>query len=695
MLNKGFRIKEVSFDKDEVKRFASAAGISTALARVLMLRGINDENKYEGFISGEPMLDPFLLLDMEKGARRVLSAVEKGENILIFGDYDADGVTSVALLYLYLESLGARVSYYIPSRLTEGYGMNISAIEEAKKSGVTLIVTVDTGITAVAEIEYAAELGIDVVVTDHHECQELLPEAAVALIDPKRQENSMSLTEYAGVGVALKLASAVEALKCGDSELASLKIIEEYADIAAIGTVADIMSLTGENRFIVKRGIEKISSGSCRGGITALLDASQKKGQKNVTAKSIAFTIAPRINAAGRMGDAVTALKLLLCHEPYECEALAGELCRLNIQRQSEETGIMSSILSGEGLQGFEKDRVIVLGSEGWHHGVIGIVCSKILDYYKKPVILLSYEDDMAKGSCRSVEGFNIVKALEHCAEHLERFGGHDLAAGVTLKKEKVEAFRRAINEYAETLPEIYEDGGEWADIRLSGAEATLPLALELKKLEPYGKDNPEPVFVLEDCKVMSVVPLSMGKHTKLILKSEGICLEGLLFSKNAERMGLEAGQTVTVLFTLEINEFMGKRNLSLNIKDLCFEGEYGRWLLSDSDREYAKFICGGDCGDLSIKPPCRDDFVRLYGLLKTEAGYEGENLSYRRMSAGIYGATYFEIRTMLDVFSEAGLLKLSLADDYGAHVALIKASKKADIEATPTFIRLKEKSKE
>lgn len=692
MINKAFRSKEETTPRSKVQELSKNAGISTAFARLLCLRGIDDHIKYKEFIQGteRSFCDPFLLPDMEKAARRVYDAVLKSENILIYGDYDADGVTSVALLYLYLKNIGAKVSSYIPSRLTEGYGMNRGALDEVAKNGVSLIITVDTGITAVEEIEYASSLGMDVVVTDHHECQEELPRSAVALVDPKRSPEDFC--EYAGVGVALKLASAVEGLRLGNRELACVKILDEYCDVAAIGTVADIMSLTGENRFIVRRGLEKINSGKCRKGILALLEASQKKIKGVVNSKTIGYAIAPRINAAGRMGSAETALKLLLCDDPYDCESLAGELCELNQQRQNEEMRITEQIIHSGDLLNLDSDRVIVLGSEGWHHGVIGIVCSKVVEYYKKPVILLSYEDDIAKGSCRSVDGFNIVRAIEACSEHVVRFGGHDLAAGVTLKTDKVEDFKRAINEYALSLPECETNVIQGAEMKLSPSDMTLPFALELKGLEPFGKDNPEPVFLLEGCEVMGVVGLSQGKHTKVVLRSEGISFEGLMFSKNPERLGIKPGDRLSVIFTLDVNEYMNKRSISVNIKDVCFEGEYGRWLAHSSDVEYSSFKSGTKkCDFLSVSPK-REDFIRLYAVMKQALAQGGGNISYRQLVQG--GETYFDVRTRLDVFCEAGLLTSELSDDYGAFLKLKITKEKADIESTPTFIRLKEISK-
>ncbi len=690
MLIKKIKVKEEIHDKAKIKEFAKEVGVSRSYASVLFMRGIDTPQKYREFSFGEDgIVDPYKFLDMEKAAKRLFSAVENGEKILIYGDYDADGVTSVSLLYLYLQKMGARVEYYIPSRLTEGYGMNISAIDEAAKNGVELIVSVDTGITAMDEIAHATSLGIDVVVTDHHESRAEIPECT-AVVDPRRQEDRDDFCEYAGVGVAMKLISALRGLEISDTERASAEILDEYADIVAIGTVADIMSLTGENRKIVKRGLEKINSGRCRPGITALLEASGKTKGKAINARGIGFIIAPRINAAGRMGSAETALELLISDEPYKCEALAGELCRLNTERQNEETRISSQIINSTNFEDIAKDRVIVIGSEGWHHGVIGIVCSKILEYYKKPVILLGYEDGVAKGSCRSVDGFNIVKAIESCEKYVERFGGHEQAAGLTLKVENVDAFRKAINEYAEALPEDEEYHGQCAEMKLSPREANLPFALELKGLEPFGKDNTEPLFLMENCKIMNVTALSGGKHTKLILKNDGICFEAVMFSQNPFKMGLDMGQTVSVLFTLEVNEFMNKRSVNLNIKEICFEGEYGKWLERDSDREYTMFCKG--VGMDGVRELSREDYVKLYASLKHLAGFEGAELSYRTIANyGAPGRTYFEVRTMLDVFRESGLLLAERLDDYGAFISLVKPQKKADIEATKTFKRMKE----
>jgi single-stranded-DNA-specific exonuclease len=356
----------------------------------------------------------------------------------------------------------------------------------------------------------------------------------------------------------------------------------------------------------------------------------------------------------------------------------------------------VEQIISGDGLKDFEKDRVIVIGKEGWHHGVIGIVCSKILEYYKKPVILLAYEDGIAKGSCRSVEGFNMVRAIEFCSEYVERFGGHDLAAGVTLKVENVDGFRKAINEYASTMSECENEMGEIADLALNPAELTLPFALELKRLEPYGKDNPEPLFILEKCRIMSITALSMGKHTKMVVGTKGgICFEALMFSKNGARLGLSEAENVTLLFTLDVNEYMNKRTLTVNVKDIYFEGEYGNWLENESTDRYEKFRQGMEIDRAKVLAPIRENFVRLYSLLKIKAGYEGEDVSYVSLGNALGGANYFDVRTMLDVFAEAGLLEMSYGDGYGARIKLNKTKAKVDIEATPTFIRLREISEE
>ncbi len=685
-------VKKCSADKNSITQFSREIGKTEAFSRLLIQRGIDSAEKYSEFISPlGSITDPFLLPDMNPAVCRIMQAVSSGEKILIYGDYDADGVSSVALLLLYLKEKGADVSYYIPSRFTDGYGMSDSVVKEAAQNNVTLIITVDTGITAINEIANANSLGIDTVVTDHHECKSELPDS-LANVDIKRPDTCVGICEYAGVGVALKLVQALESMIGDDSENAPQNILEKYADIVAIGTVADLMPLSGENRVIVKKGLEKINSGDCRPGIRALIEKTVKDNEP-VDARKIGFVIAPRINAAGRMDSADTALSLLTCLPENECRDIAEKLCRLNSERQAEENRITSMAL--EMLSGgeYDSDDVLVLANEGWHHGVIGIVCSRITDKFKKPVILLSVDDNgIAKGSCRSVCDFNIIRAIESCSEYVIKFGGHDMAAGITLRHEMVNGFRKAINEYARAVGDMIAGDRTDIDLVLSTRDITLPFANELRQLEPCGRDNPEPIFLLEKVKIANATPLTEGKHTKFILKKGGISFECIAFNFDISLNGLCVGDEISVVVSIEIKEYMGRRSVQTKLKDFCYEGALGS--LFEKGIELYNAICRGRCiNDGRIVLPERDDLQRVYKILRSVCGFEGGAISYRKLFELSGISSYVCLRAMIDIFRETNLVNIMKEDEYGAFIKLVKvpAGQKAVIESSRTYIRIKE----
>ena len=469
------------------------AGYNPLLAAILSLRGINTPEE-AGKIVGEGacVYDPYLLQGMDAAVKRIKLAVKRREHVAVYGDYDVDGITSTCLLSDYLSSLGLDCEPYIPDRGEEGYGINCSALDYLKSLGVTLVISVDCGITAVEETEYARLIGIEIIITDHHECKEGSVPAAVSVIDPKQSGNCYPNSCLAGVGVALKLACAC----AGNSD----EIIERYADLVAVGTVADVMPLIGENRYLVKTGLKKLSEGS-RPGLEAMFkESSIDKTKLNST--TIGFILAPRLNAAGRLDQAMTALKLLMSTDCDIAGALAKELCELNRQRQAIENEIWEEAKAI--LSDTQPDAPIVLASDKWHQGVIGIAASRLAEYYSLPTIMVCLNGDIGKGSCRSFGGFNLFEALNACSEHLLGFGGHALAAGLNISKDKLEIFRSALAEYYHSnkpTPQPLVN----CDILIKDPKLlSIENVRSLDLLEPYGNGNPKPTLCISGARIES-----------------------------------------------------------------------------------------------------------------------------------------------------------------------------------------------
>ena len=567
-------------------------GISPVLAKLLCRRGYRTTDDARGFFgcTDTVLHKPLLMKDMDKAVARMRRAVENGEKILIYGDYDVDGVTSVSLLYLYLTSLGADVRYYIPSRTGEGYGLSAAALDKFAAEGVTCIITVDTGVTANDEVRYATELGIDMVVTDHHECRLPLPEA-VAVVNPHRPDCPYPFKELAGVGVAFKFVTAFEselALARGEREIDGVrKICLEYADLMAIGTVADVMPLVDENRVMVKFGLDKLQH-TDRPGLAALIEEANADStrRKRITASFIGYTLAPRLNAAGRMRDASLAVSLLLAKEPAEARRLAVELCRINLERQQEE-GRMAEEAFARIDEEFDLDqtRILVLEADHWRQGVIGIVASRVTERYARPAILITFDGavsgepsafDAGKGSGRSLKGINLVEALSDSADILDKFGGHELAAGLTVKRGRLDELRRRLNEYVATHTDSSAVGVSLdVDMELDLSNATLSLADELLSLEPFGTGNPQPRFLLRDLVVERITELGGGKHLKLTVSSGSRSLFALLFSTSRSEIEFCEGDRIDLLATLDVNEFRDVRSVQLTVQDIKLSGDY------------------------------------------------------------------------------------------------------------------------
>lgn len=655
----------------EIPAALKGAGFSPLLAALLACRGFLEPESARKFIYGsaDELHDPMLLADMVQAAQRVRLAIERRETVAVFGDYDVDGITSACLVTSWLRAKGIVCHPYIPDRLDEGYGLNLAAMDTIKAQGATLIITVDCGITAREEALYASSLGIDMVITDHHECGSGgLPEA-MAVVDPKRPDCQYPDDGLAGVGVAFKLICAVE----GETE----PVLEEYADLIATGTVADVMPLVGENRYIVRRGMEKLSK-SPRPGIRALILEAGAQNRR-MSASAVGFTIAPRINAAGRLGNADVAVRLLLTRDEREAANLAAELCRLNRERQELEQDIWQEAHAM--LEAEPPNSPIVLAAENWHQGVVGIAASKLAEEYSLPAVMICLDGESGKGSCRSFGGFNLFDALAACSELLEGFGGHALAAGLSIRSENVEAFRRALEEYYSKLPPL-ESNALCCDMSIDDpALLGMECVESLELLEPFGSGNPRPTLCITDALLERVMPMGGGKHLRLTLSKGGATFACVLFSRTEEELGAKAGDRVDAAFYPQINEYRGKRSVQLLITDvrqadtmpLC------RQILDDSEP------MNWDAADIC---PQRSDFVDVWRWLERRGGVVAGELSsiLGWRPGGMHPA---KLLVCLRVMRDKGLI-LVQREEERIRVTTQKTSGKADLDSHPLVIRLR-----
>ena len=533
-------------------------GFPPLAAMVLAARGMEDPHSAKETISCcQTMPDPFCMKDMDMAAGRVAVALDKGEKIAVFGDYDVDGITATCLLTEFLRSCGGECVPYIPGRLEEGYGLNPIAIHQLHEEGVKLIVTVDCGITAVEEAQLCKELGIDLVITDHHECKDTLPDA-VAVVDPHRPDCNYPHKSLSGVGVAFKLACALS----GDWE----DVLTRFADMVCLGTVADVMPLVGENRVFVSRGLQYLRK-THRPGLAALMEEAGVDPE-SLTASSVGYTLAPRINAAGRMGQIDLAITLFLTDDPATGAASAKALCDLNRQRQAVESEIYDQVISM--LPDDHMPAAIVLADDTWHQGVVGIVASRIAEEYCCPTFLICLDGEHGKASSRSYGGFNLFSALSQLSDLLESYGGHELAAGFTIAKDQIPAFREKICElskayYAEGTPRTVLD----VDCAIRPELLTIPNIDSLSQLEPCGNGCPKPILMMEDLQVERITPVGGGKHLRLRLRTGRYSIPAIYFSATAESASIAQGDMVDVAFAPQINEFRGERSVQMNITDI------------------------------------------------------------------------------------------------------------------------------
>lgn len=667
-------------DKERAAAFAQTYGVPFFLAMLMNIRGLDDAAHLREFLGeGEPLSDPFLLKDMDKAAARITRAVNNMEKIAVYGDYDADGVTSTAMLYSYLETRGADVIFYIPQREGEGYGMNMGAVEYLKEQGVSLIVTVDNGISSVQEVARANELGIDVVVTDHHRPQEILPDA-VAVVDAYRPDDTSPYKHFSGVGIAFKLLMALED-GAGDVE----DLLEAYSDLAAIGTIGDIVPLTGENRTLIRAGLERLSQ-SDRLGVQALLENAGIAG-KALTSTNVAFTLVPRINATGRMGAPERAVRLLISGYEEEAEVLSEEICADNEERRRVEAEIAEAAFADIEAKGYMKDRVVVVDGENWHHGVIGIVASRVTERCGKPCMIISRGETEAKGSGRSIEGFSLFEAICACGDLLIKFGGHPMAAGITLKPENIEAFRKRINQYAaEHFPQMPTQTVT-LDCKLNPAALSVSMAQSLTQLEPFGNGNPQPVFGLFNMELSNVTPVGGGGHLRLTLEKNGAVITAMRFNTKPEELPYHIGDKIDLAVQLEAREFRGQPSLTVIVRDMkfaAFNTEKNIASLASFEKWQRGEVLSAE--DKNRLYPDRACLAAIYRALRTVNGKETDQVRFvsqfgKDMTLGLF-------KTALLVFEERGLVHSEIADDTFT-ATLIETSGKTDITRSPVLLAL------
>ena len=709
-------IKADLSDKEAISDISLSLGCSQTLATLIYNRDYKDKESARAFLekSQEILHDPFLLNDMEKATKRIIEAIKNKEIITIFGDYDVDGVTSVSILYLYLKNLGANINYYIPSRKGEGYGVSIDAVDALKANGTNLIITVDTGVTAINEVKYANSIGIDVVVTDHHECAEALPEA-VAVINPKRRDSIYPFSALAGVGVVFKLLCAIEKDYTGVELIdATRKIAYEYSDLTAIGTVADVMPVADENRIIITLGLIQAENTN-KIGLRALLDKCRmgdgktpknNKKSKNLSSGFVGYTLAPRINAAGRIAEAGLAVDLFLENNPIKADNLADQLCELNKDRQYTENKIAE-----EAYQIVDSDEcsssksILVIDGLYWHSGVIGIVSSRVSEKYNRPSILITFEENddpndpeaIGKGSGRSIGGLNLIEALNSCSDLLEKHGGHDFAAGLSIKRKNLNEFKKRIEEYAcEHFKNNPPQNTLNIDCQLDFNELTIGLVREISLLEPYGATNPQPVFVSRGVVVSSISPVGMNRHLRINLENSKKRLCAMYYSMTKEELELSYGDEVDVVYNLEINEYNGTESVQLNVKDIRLS-QNTIDMEMENERLYQEVKAGLSKLSFDEIVPTREDFAFVYQYLQNNARYGKASYRYSKLLSDInayksvLGLNFIKIKTIIKVFRELNIIYIDEIDDYSFDFKFSSTKNKTNLDKSNILKKLKQ----
>jgi single-stranded-DNA-specific exonuclease len=713
MLEKVWTYKD--FDAQEVDRLAKGAGISSLLAKVFVSRGITSLGTVSAGMSGiEYVRDflrpdisrlhhPFLMDGMKQAVSRIIQAIEGSQEILVYGDYDVDGVSATSILYNFLSSRGANISYFIPDRIEDGYGLTMQSAQRVVTIRPSLVITVDCGITSVEEVGFLMESGIDVVVTDHHECKEILPEA-VAVLNPHKPGCGYPFKELCGAGVAFKLVQGICITEGHDRCEDYLK----YIDLAGLATIADIVPLEDENRIIASLGLKEMET-TRNLGMNALIKAAGY-GDKEISSYSAAFGLAPRVNAAGRLGDSQRGVRLFTTNDRVLAEALAKELDDENKQRQETESLILEDAVSYvESNLNPDKEKVLVIFGEGWHQGVIGIVASKITQRYNRPSIVIAIDDEgNGKGSARSIKGFNLFMALSACEDLLDRFGGHEMAAGISIHSSRIEELRKRTNEYADN---ILTDADMLPYLKLDAfvqrGEITLDSVREIADMAPFGEANPSPRFGYMALGIADMKTLSGGKHLKLMLRDASFCIEAIGFNLGELAQQYSVGDAIDVAFTPDINVWNGAEKLQLNIKDIkpCIFTNLDKNIVFNISNDYNSIIMRQVSSmksqyglGPSVLVPDRNELEMVYKYVryraKTAGGEFGIDDLYE-LSAQLsencsIEMNFFKLKRAFEIFEELGLLDITNVGHKSLAIIAVKGAEKVELESSRIYTELR-----
>ena len=668
------RWNEAKLDTNLAAELAEACEIHPFLSLMLSARGLTTPEDVFSFLVGqEEEVDPFDFADMHKAVERIQTAINNKERILVYGDYDVDGITATVLLYTYLQQQGADVLYRIPSR-DEGYGLHSESIDWAKEQGVQLIVTVDTGIAACEEIRLANEAAIDVVVTDHHQPGEILPNA-VAVVDPHRPDCESTYKDFAGVGVAFMLVCALEQ----DSEA----VFTRFGDLLALGTLADMMPLQGFNRDLMRRCLLLLET-STRPGLLALRHVAGMD-DKVITASAVSYSFAPRINAAGRMENPDLAVRLLLSRDAEESRRLAEEIQQINQVRQQATNEILVQVDAQlEQHPDWLRDRVLVVGGDGWHCGLLGLVAARLQDRYGKPAVALSFgSDGIAHGSCRSMDGFSIFDALTACGDLFVQYGGHDQAAGVTLSVSRVEEFRKKINAFAaEQYPTMPIASLDIA-VRIRPAQVNAEKLSLLQVLEPFGCGNPVPLFGLYRMRLDNITSVANGKHLRLSLSRDGVRVNAIMFQMTPEEFPMACGAMVNCVVSLERNEYRGNTTVNVRVRDISF-ADTDRNQMIDELAQFESVLREEYCPSADSALLDREQLTHFYSLLRASREWNGTPEQLRH-ALGANAPSCLQLLIALEIWQQAGILRwFDRGDRLSIHLLPIEG--KADLTATPLW---------
>ena len=669
-------MKKWSFSRPDpaaVAEMVRASDLSELCCSVLVSQGCISIRQAAERIGCTALTDPFRICDMQEAADAVNAAIDEGRRICVYGDYDCDGVMATVILFSFLNEIGADVIWRIPER-SEGYGLNEAAVREMHEAGVSLVLTVDNGISAVPEAALIRELGMELVITDHHQPGAVLPEA-LAVVDPHREDNYSPFRLYCGAGLALLL---VAALNEGDTAMA----LEQAGDLAAIATIADVVALTGENRFLVQRGLDYLENTE-RPGLRALRQVSGL-AEKALTSGNVAFSIAPRINAAGRLASPKLAVELLLEEDPKKAQALAEELDRINAERKACEEEILHAVRAQcDASPDRLHDRVLVFDGEGWHAGVIGIVAARLMERWGRPCFMISVKDGIGHGSARSFGDFSVFGCLTACGELLEKYGGHPAAGGFTIKAEHIPAFREKVAAYA------LAEHPDMPVLELRAACVLKPEHLQpdcaktLQALEPFGCGNPEPVFMVENARIIEMRPLSSGVHTKLSIESGGVRCDALLFRTAPERTGLKPGDVIHMMVRLSVSSYMGQESVSLVVQDYRLSGlRQGQILTAMQTYDKLRRREPLDAAYYRAACPTREECITVYQAIPVK-GIAVEQLTLQMYARQI---NYCKVRICLDSFAELGLIAV---EDCETRARRLPVKQRVDLQSAATLQEL------